>query len=126
MNVLSRIFKYLQLGSKPLASHPRQEVQPRRETNQLAVKSTPLNSFRPSARAERTLLIGVDFGTNSTKVIWQDLSNNAFEVFRWLPHANGVASMLLPSTVTIRQGSLYFGISEHDVCRGDQWLHSIK
>jgi len=35
----------------------------------------------PVVRGERTLIVGVDFGTSSTKVIWQDLSDNKFEIF---------------------------------------------
>ena len=37
---------------------------------------------RPVPRGERTIIVGVDFGTSSTKVIWQDLSDNHFEIFR--------------------------------------------
>jgi hypothetical protein len=84
------------------------------------------NPVKSKARGERTLIVGVDFGTNSTKVIWQDLSSDSFEVFQWRPHGEGLASILLPSTVMIRDGALYFGISEQDVRRGDILLRSIK
>jgi hypothetical protein len=89
-------------------------------------KPAPRSFAATKATSERTLIIGVDFGTSSTKVIWQDLSSNSFEVFQWLPHGKGLASMLLPSTVTIREGALFFGIPEQNVREGDTWLHSIK
>ena len=53
---------------------------------------------RSLRRYERTLIVGVDFGTSSTKVVWQDLSENYFELFRWRPDLKGLESVLLPST----------------------------
>ncbi len=44
-------------------------------------------------------MVGVDFGTSSTKVVWQDLSENYFELFRWRPELKGPESVLLPSTI---------------------------
>src|SRR5690242_1192502 len=48
---------------------------------------------RPVSRYQRTLVVGVDFGTSSTKVIWQDLSENYFELFRWRPDLKGLESV---------------------------------
>jgi hypothetical protein len=96
------------------------------QTNKASAKPVPSSPAAARTRSERALIIGVDFGTNSTKVIWQDLSSNSFEAFQWLPHVEGLVSMLLPSTVTIRDGALYFGISEQNVRQEDMWLHSIK
>jgi hypothetical protein len=70
--------------------------------------------------------VGVDFGTSSTKVLWQDLSDNRFEVFQWNPAAQGLAAFLLPSTVTVRCGTIYFGLAEADASEGDIRLSSIK
>jgi Ethanolamine utilization protein EutJ (predicted chaperonin) len=75
---------------------------------------------------ERTLVIGVDFGTSSTKVMLQDLSDNSFEVFRWQPAVKGIASALLPSTITLRDGSAHFGIPPSGLHKTDVWLSSIK
>src|SRR5260370_41409328 len=66
----------------------------------------------PVPRGEHTLIVGVDFGTSSTKVIWQDLSDNHFEMFRWNPATLGLAAFLLPSTVVIRGGVIHFGLPE--------------
>jgi hypothetical protein len=72
------------------------------------------------------LIVGVDFGTSSTKVIWQDLSDNHFEMFQWNQATRGLAGFLLPSTVVIRDGAIHFGLPEGDVCKGDVRLSSIK
>ena len=80
----------------------------------------------PPRRGERTLIVGVDFGTSSTKVIWQDLSDNQFEMFPWNPATRGLSAYLLPSTVVIRAGAIHFGLSHGDVCQGEIRLSSIK
>lgn len=79
---------------------------------------------RPLRRYERTLIVGVDFGTSSTKVVWQDLSENYFELFRWRPDLKGLESVLLPSTICVRDDALLFGNSAPG--KGDFWLPSIK
>jgi hypothetical protein len=80
----------------------------------------------PLRRGERTLIVGVDFGTSSTKVIWQDLSDNHFEVFNWSPSEQGLAALLLPSAITIRDGAIHFGLSDRETLEGDIRLPSIK
>jgi hypothetical protein len=79
---------------------------------------------RPPRRYERAVVVGVDFGTSSTKVIWQDLSENYFELFRWKPALKGPESVLFPSTVCVRSGALLLG--ESSPAAGDIWLPSIK
>jgi len=80
---------------------------------------------RPTRRNERTVVVGVDFGTSSTKVIWQDLGDNHFEVFQWRT-SNGSSSFLLPSTVLLRNGSMHFGVPGPEAHEGDVLLQSIK
>jgi len=80
----------------------------------------------PPPRGVRTLIVGVDFGTSSTKVIWQDLSDNHFEVLRWCPVGKGTAASLLPSASVIRGKLIHFAVPEGDVCDGDIRLSSIK
>src|SRR5580700_7304144 len=75
--------------------------------------------MRPIRRYQRTLVVGVDFGTSSTKVVWQNLSENYFELFRWQPDLRGLESVLLPSTVCVRAGTLVFGDSAP--ADGDVW-----
>jgi hypothetical protein len=72
------------------------------------------------------VVVGVDFGTSATKVIWQDLSDNHFEVIQWRPASEGLRSFLLPSTILLREDSIHFGISRPEVRVGDVWLHAIK
>src|SRR3954453_21963663 len=69
---------------------------------------------RPSVvRGERTLIVGIDFGTSSTKVVWQDLSDNKFEIFAWFPRETGLRAFLLPSTIDINNSAVCYG-RNHD------------
>lgn len=77
-------------------------------------------------RIERTVVVGIDFGTSTTKVIWQDLSDNHFEVIRWRASQEGPSAFLLPSAILLRNGSIHFGIAETEARDGDLWLNSIK
>jgi hypothetical protein len=79
-----------------------------------------------ASRGERTLVVGVDFGTSATKVIWQDLSDNRFEVVRWSNASTVGESIRFPSTVTFRAGNLHFGLPESNAVLGDIRLNSIK
>lgn len=81
---------------------------------------------RLKRRIERHIVVGVDFGTSSTKVIWQDLTDNHFEVFHWRTTDEGSSSFLLPSTVLLRNGSMYFGFPASEANEGDVLLKSIK
>jgi hypothetical protein len=84
------------------------------------------HSSPPRPRTERTLIVGVDFGTSSTKVIWQDLSDNHFEIFKWSPYEQGLAALLFPSAIVIRAGAIHFGLSDREARQGDIRLSSIK
>jgi len=127
---LNKFLSYLRERLRRIVAPKAPSVQPEAlPTPQANVPAAELDkevSHPPTARNERTLVIGVDFGTSSTKVIWQDLSDNHVEVFLWQTTKKDLGSLLLPSTVTLRSGSIYFGISESDVREGDAWLHSIK
>jgi len=79
----------------------------------------------PLVRGERTLIVGVDFGTSSTKVIWQDLSDNKFEIFAWCPEKTGLCALLLPSTIDIGNSKIYYGRSHEEQTKGVR-LSSIK
>ncbi len=94
---------------------------PSKRTTRPLARTTKVVSSR-----ERTLIVGVDFGTSSTKVIWQDLTDNTFEAFTWPGRQGPEESLLLPSTVTLRDGVLHFGLSSAQTRVGDLWLHSIK
>jgi len=111
MNIFSRILRSLLFGSKPASSRSRPEIRSTAHSRTQIAERAPSGPTTSRARGERTLIIGVDFGTNSTKVIWQDLSSNSFEVFQWLPQVSGVTSMLFPTTVTVRNGALHFGVA---------------
>lgn len=126
MSILTRILRYLRPGAAQVASESREEVHATKDVTEASKKGMWPASTPSRPPSERTLIVGVDFGTNSTKVIWQDFSADSFEVLQWNPHVKGVASILLPSTIMIRDGALYFGTSEQDIRRGDTLLRSIK
>jgi len=77
-------------------------------------------------RGERTLIVGVDFGTSSTKVIWQDLSDNKFEILAWCPDETGLRAFLLPSTIDISNSKIYYGRPYEERTEGQVRLSSIK
>jgi len=130
--ILKRLLSFLRrwLDRPPAATSPSAETEARRlptmPTGAPAAQVSALPSPRPIKRQERTLVVGIDFGTSTTKVIWQDLSDNHFEVIQWRPSNDGLSSFLLPSTILLRGGSMHFGLSEADADGDDLWLHSIK
>lgn len=125
---------------EPLVSPPdRQASLPAQSAEPLIIETEPPHSDElierpvllalppsPIVRRERALIVGVDFGTSSTKVAWQDLSDNHFEIFVWDRAALGVARFLLPSTIVLRGETIHFGVPASDTCEGELRLSSIK
>src|SRR5581483_6467675 len=77
-------------------------------------------------RGERTLIVGVDFGTSSTKVIWQDLSDNKFEVLAWFPGEMGLGAFLFPSVIDINNSEIRYGHTYDEKKKNQCRLTSIK
>ncbi len=86
------------------------------------VPGSPRLAVKP---VERTIVVGVDFGTSTTKVMWQDLTTNDFELVQWFPES-GLAGFLLPSNVTCRGGLLKYGTRDSDTQQDDVTVSSIK
>ena len=70
-------------------------------------------------------MVGVDFGTSSTKVVWQDLLDNHFEIVRWVSAEEGLPALLLTSAMVIHDGAIHFGRADA-VGEGDVRLSSVK
>jgi hypothetical protein len=119
-HILKRLWRRLTSKTPPPAT-PEKVLQ-----GPLAPQRLPAKPMVSPPRRERSLIVGVDFGTSSTKVMWQDLSDNHFEVLRWGDAEDGEAAFLLPSAIVIRGGALHFGVAERDVCDDDIRLSSIK
>jgi hypothetical protein len=81
--------------------------------------------LQPPVRPQRTLIIGADLGL-CTKVVWQDLKTNKFDVFRWQRSGKGLPSLLLPSTITLRDRTLHFGLPAQDEQEGDVRIQFLK
>jgi hypothetical protein len=118
--LLQRLWRKLALKAEPAPEQPRLSEPSAAEPISISPK------LSRSPRQERTLIVGVDFGTSSTKVAWQDLSDNHFEMFRWASREDAVGELLLPSTVVIRGDEMSFGLPEGSVREGDIRLRSIK
>lgn len=102
--------------SQPVIQAPRSLVQPAAaKTSNVRpstpVKETPLPSEPPWAGLRPTYNIGVDFGTSTTKLCARQhkgvVPNDSEPIY--LVHLDGNDSYLCPSTVFIKNGSLYFG-----------------
>jgi Ethanolamine utilization protein EutJ (predicted chaperonin) len=77
-------------------------------------------------RGERTLIVGVDFGTSSTKVIWQDLSDNKFEILAWFPGETSLRAFLFPSVMNINNSEISYGQIYDEKTKNGCRLSSIK
>ena len=66
------------------------------------------HSVGGSAGTERTLVVGLDFGTSTTKVVIHDLTFERYEAMSW-SSAPDFGSVLLPSAVAIKNDALLFG-----------------
>lgn len=89
-------------------------------------RSKPSSTGKPKPRRERSIVVGVDFGTSSTKVMWQDLSDNQFRVFRWPRSGSGTNDLALPSTLTVRDSVVEIGLPSAELRPGDLTFESIK
>ena len=61
-----------------------------------------------SAR-RKNIIVGIDFGTSTTKAVWHDTSADAYEVMRWLPAKTGINGALLPSELAVHDGRIWMG-----------------
>jgi len=58
-------------------------------------------------RRRRSIIVGLDFGTSSTKAVWHDTTANAYEPFRW--SAGGSQALFLPSLIGVYDNSVWYG-----------------
>jgi hypothetical protein len=81
------------------------------------------HATRGPAAVERTLVVGLDFGTSTTtKVVIHDLTFDRYEALSWST-ALDFESVLLPSAVAIENGTLLFG-NEAAACASPARLFS--
>jgi hypothetical protein len=115
---------------RPLSSYSAPPTTAPIEEAPALIPASPDKEVRNAAAArspvERTLVIGVDFGTSSTKVVWQDLSDDRFETFQWNAFETGLSRLLFPSALVIRGDKIHFGVPEREGDEGDVRLSSLK
>lgn len=85
----------------------------------------PARSEQPS-RTVRNLIVGIDFGTSTTKVVWHDTTASTFEVFRWQTESAGIESALLPSRIALHDQEFWFGRKAADLPNADLSIPWIK
>jgi hypothetical protein len=95
------------LKNSPLDATSLSPAGPERFSEELQ-KSDAKDEVRGPAGVERTLVVGLDFGTSTTKVVIHDLTFDRYEALSWST-ALDFGSFLLPSVVAIENGALLFG-----------------
>lgn len=68
-----------------------------------------LSGDTDTQRERRPINIGIDFGTSSTKVIFRDIHLGCSHIVFFDHGLTGYPSFVLPSSVAVSQGRLYFG-----------------
>jgi len=108
---------------KPAPSPPARTI--KADTDHIKAPSPAVTLPKPpvAKRGRRALVVGVDFGTSTTKVICNESREETFEVFRW-NESSGIDSALLPSTLCISDGALHFG--KKFANSSAAWIRSIK
>lgn len=89
----------------------------------------------PQARNDRSVsvrqpvkqvVVGLDFGTSGTKVVIRDLWNNRAEPLIFADGSSTHATFILPSSIRVDDGCLYFGDAAEDRQRGGQLFRGFK
>jgi len=75
----------------------------------------------------RTITVGIDFGTSSTKVLWFDETRRKrYVAFYEDSHIEGYPPYCIPSSVGIKDLLLYFGTAAEHSCAGENIYRSTK
>jgi hypothetical protein len=61
------------------------------------------------SRRQRNIIVGIDFGTSTTKAVWHDTSTDVYEVIRWSDGETGIDAALLPSELAVGDARVWMG-----------------
>jgi hypothetical protein len=87
----------------------------------------PSVSGEPLKKETRTITVGIDFGTSSTKVLWFDETRRKrYVAFYEDSPIAGYLPYCIPSSVGIKKSRLYFGTIAERICIGENIFRSIK
>jgi len=93
-------------------------------------KPKPAQAFLPSEPAKkeiRTITVGIDFGTSSTKVLWFDETRRKrYVAFYEESPIAGYLPYCFPSSVGIQESRLYFGTAAERLCIDNNIFRSVK
>lgn len=77
-------------------------------------------------RRKRNLVIGLDFGTSTTKVVWRDLTSDRWGFMRWTGATRLPRAALLPSGLAVNDSELYMAVDVMAAPQGCLLLPWIK
>ena len=80
----------------------------------------------PMMPAVRQIVVGLDFGTSGTKVIVRDLWSNRAEPLILSQDASAGSKFILPSSISIENGYVYFGEAAEERRRSGQLFRGFK
>lgn len=91
----------------------------------------PVTRPQPPTKAipverEKLIQIGIDFGTSGTKIVYRDLQMRVARPIDFDHGVNGYPSHVLPSTVAIVDGRVFFGTEAESRCATGQVFRSFK
>lgn len=87
----------------------------------LPPRPTPIRAVQ-----DKLIQIGLDFGTSGTKVVYRDLQMGVSRPMDFNHRLKGYPSYVLPSTVTIEGGKVFFGIAAEERSGSGQVFRSFK
>lgn len=74
----------------------------------------------------KQIVVGLDFGTSGTKVVVRDLWSNRAEPLMFADDSSTHAAFILPSSIRVDEGRLYFADAAEDRRRSGQLFRGFK
>ena len=101
-------------------SHTPVEEEPTPEHKAIS-EDTPITK-----KVDRNVVVGIDMGTDSTKVVYQVIGLEYSELYNFSKGFPGYPSYAIPTTATLSSGKLYFGYRHGDLPEETAFFTSFK